>query len=82
MLADPGRVIQEIERWSGLDLAKTRRKLTGKEAFYAGHLVTGNRLRKHGEIQFDSQVRQIVPKNIIVKLVLVVMNLWQRVLGF
>lgn len=50
---DPDRVLEAIERWSGYSFANSRAKIAAGEWFRVGHIVTGNRLRKKGSVQFD-----------------------------
>jgi hypothetical protein len=50
---DPVAVLRSIEDWSGYPLATARAKLAASEAFDAGHIVTGNRIRKKGKVKFE-----------------------------
>lgn len=53
LIKDPVEVLRKIEAWSGVSLAEAREKLVAGEPFAVGHIVTGNRLRKQGQVRFD-----------------------------
>jgi hypothetical protein len=82
LLSNPVVAIQAIEHLSGVDFSTTLKMLESDEGFLVGHLVTGNRLRKQGNIRFNPNVRNAVLEGYGAKMALVVMNVWQRVLGF
>jgi hypothetical protein len=50
------RIIRRIGEWWGRDVSQTLAKLRMREMFDVGHIVTGNRLRYHGRVQFDPAV--------------------------
>lgn len=54
---DPVAVLTRIEDWSDISLARTRQTHTAAEVFRVGHIVTGNRLRKHGAVKFNPLAR-------------------------
>lgn len=56
MIADPQGTLTRIEEWCGLDLSSAREMLTQNAWFGVGHIVTGNRLRKKGRVQFQPNV--------------------------
>ena len=50
---DPIATLRAIEEWSGYSFAGSTAKIAAGEHFDVGHIVTGNRLRKRGRVQFD-----------------------------
>lgn len=82
LLSNPVVAIQAIEHRSGVDFSTTLKMFERNEKFPVGHLVTGNRLRKRGNIRFDPHARNAVLKGYGAKMALVVMNVWRRVLCF
>lgn len=51
---DPIATLRAIEEWSGYSFAGSTAKIAAGEHFDVGHIVTGNRLRKRGRVQFDA----------------------------
>jgi len=82
LLANPNRVLREIEAWSGVDLSDVRGQLNKEKPFPVGHLVTGNRLRKQGEVRFEPRMNNAAPAGLKAKAAVVVMNGWRWMLGF
>ena len=82
LLADPQGTLRKIEAWSGIDLSGARRRLQTREAFPVGHLVTGNRLRKQGEIRFEPRMSHASPAGLGAKATVVAMNGWRWLIGF
>ncbi len=82
LLAHPEETLRKIEVWSGVDLTNARQRLQAKKAFPVGHLVTGNRIRKEGEIHFKPDMLGAKPIGLTAKIAVVLMNGWRRLLGF
>ena len=49
----PFKVISQIEKFCGLNLEETKKKLKRGEYFDVGHIITGNRIRKLGKVKFN-----------------------------
>ena len=78
LLTNPVETLRKIEEWSGVDLTNARQRLQAKKTFSVGHLVTGNRLRKEGEIRFKSDRLGAEPRGLQAKMAVVLMNGWRR----
>jgi|AntAceMinimDraft_9_1070365.scaffolds.fasta_scaffold06468_3 hypothetical protein len=74
LLANPESTLRDIEAWSCIDLTKALQQLRAKEAFPIGHLVTGNRLRKQGEIRFEPELGDTMYIGLGAKAAVTVMN--------
>lgn len=78
---DPVATVERIEAWGGWELARTRHMLKAGARFDVGHMVTGNRVRKEGEIRFRPE-RESSPASIGARIAARVLDAWRRVLGF
>lgn len=79
---NPVKTLDRIQEWSGYDLSEAREKLLNNDWFNVGHIVTGNRLRKNGKIQFqkaDKSKNQESSKN---RFVQVILSIYRYALGF
>jgi hypothetical protein len=56
LASNPESVIYRIGQWWRRDVSQTLAKLQTHEMFDVGHVVTGNRLRYHGRLQFNPEV--------------------------
>jgi hypothetical protein len=80
---DPVAVLRSIEDWSGYALATARAKLAASEAFDAGHIVTGNRIRKKGSVRFEPSAAKVNGQRPFATRVLArVLESYRKLLGF
>ena len=56
IMTRPVETLEKIGRWSGQDLGQVISAVRNARLLEVGHIVTGNRLRKQGKIQFTPQV--------------------------
>ncbi len=77
---DPIAALTAIEAWSGYSFARSKAKIAAGEYFDVGHIVTGNRLRKKGRVQFDpsSSSKGKTGRTVIAGL----LETYRKVLGF
>jgi len=59
LATNPQETLLKIEKWCGYDLSSVRNKIRSNEWLNVGHIVTGNRLRKKGRIQFQPEIGSI-----------------------
>ena len=52
LVRDPGATLASIEDHTGLELSAVAKRVASGDAFDVGHLLTGNRLRRAGEVVF------------------------------
>lgn len=81
LMRDPDGTLARIERWSGLDLQESRRRVREGEALRPGHIVTGNRMRKQPRIVFRGAELLRDPSRATDLPAIAVMKLWRRLLG-
>ncbi len=82
LVRDPVRCLDKIQAWSGIDLTTVKNILINKVPFNAGHLVTGNRLRKQSNIYFQSK-NDVNGSNICESnIALIFMEIWRKLNGF
>ncbi|MCI5137306.1 MAG: hypothetical protein D3922_02555 [Candidatus Electrothrix sp. AR1] len=81
LIADPLKSLEMVESWSGLDLTESKQRVEQKIPFEIGHVVTGNRLRKKGQVVF---IRGSVNAATTEweKILLLIMNGWKWLLRF
>jgi len=82
LLSAPDESLSQLEKWAGINLTDARKRLQANQSFAVGHIVTGNRLRKQGEVYFKSGLDDRTPGGFGAMLAVVVMNTWRKVLGF
>lgn len=84
MTRDPISVLSRIESWSGISLARARAKLAAGDSFRVGHIVTGNRLRKKGRVNFDPSSSKTSPSNraLLDKALAWILERYRALLGF
>jgi len=80
---DPQTVLQNIEKWSGIPLALARTMIASAGWMEVGHIVTGNRLRKEGKVQFRPAITAApVRGNVGERLITNVLESYRKILGF
>jgi len=82
MLSAPDESLKQLEKWAGVDLTDSRKRLQANQGFSVGHIVTGNRLRKQGQVYFKSGLDERKISGIGATLAVVVMNAWRNALRF
>ena len=82
MVADPQRTLTRIEEWIGLDFSFAREMLTQNAWFNVGHIVTGNRLRKKGRIQFQTSTGLAEVRGFGSRLAWLIMDNYRKLLHF
>jgi len=82
MMADSLGTLSKIEKWCGHDSSSVRKKLQAHEWLHVGHIVTGNRLRKKGRVQFHSGSALRKVRGSGTRLVVWFMDLYRAALGF
>lgn len=82
ILASPVEALERIGSWSNQDLSHAICTLRDEGFLEVGHVVTGNRLRKQGKIKFKRQMPINNQAGFLKKIVIWVMNLYRRALGF
>jgi len=78
----PDDFIREIQCFGQVDLIETQNRLSKGIAFPVGHLITANRLRKRGSVQFSPEIAANHQLSIFEKLILKLMCLWKKFLRF
>lgn len=82
LLSAPDESLKQLEKWAGIDLSDARKHLRDNRSFDVGHIVTGNRLRKQGEVRFKAGLKDSEPRGLAAMLAVIVMNAWRKILGF
>jgi hypothetical protein len=81
LISDPSETLGQIQRHTGLDLSEAMSRVERGEPFPVGHILTGNRLRKQGEVVF--QPDKVMNKPVgVERCAAGVMRLWGRMLRF
>lgn len=82
-VAHPEQTLRAIGQWSNLDLSEVIQGLQEKKPFSVGHLVTGNRLRKKGEIRLKGELGNAKEsQSFKIKTAVTVMDIWRKMLNF
>lgn len=81
-VSDPINVLERIESSCEIDLSETKSRIKQKRAFDVGHIVTGNRLRKSGEVFL--QTKSTMPRVLGISRIILLpfMQVWKWGLGF
>ncbi len=82
MISDPDKILSKIESWANIDLSQTKNILKEKQWLEAGHIVTGNRLRRQGRVKFKPGEQQIKTEGFLTRSVVSLMNFYRSILGF
>jgi hypothetical protein len=77
---DPEGTLARVGAWAGIDTSAVRRRLEANGSFGVGHIVTGNRLRKAGEIRFSRGPEPPVSRGVPGRVAVAVMRAWRRLL--
>jgi len=77
LLADPRGTLAKIEKWCGFDLSSVRQKLEEDAWFKVGHIITGNRLRRAGRVQFRPNMDMACIRGFGPRLAMLIMNIWR-----
>ena len=80
--AHPVETINRLETFTGIAFEQTKRNLEDNIAFTPGHIITGNRLRNENHIFFKKQPMEQKPAPRRHKLILFLMKIFQKLLGF
>ncbi len=82
LLLNPISVLKRIETFCRIDLTETKSRIQGDDDFDVGHVVTGNRLRKTGEVKFWASTIDSNELGFTRKLALPLMYFWRWGLRF
>lgn len=82
MIANPDQTLCRIESWAGIDLSKTKNILKEKQWLNAGHIVTGNRLRRKGRVKFRPANQHANVEGFLARSVVSLMSFYRSILGF
>ncbi len=82
--SNPDAVLAAVESWGGYSLGVARARIAASEAFDVGHIVTGNRLRKKGKVNFEPSTSALRRKadNVLADILAPILETYRRVLGF
>lgn len=80
--ANPVRTLEEIGRWAELDVSQVAGQLERGELIDVGHIVTGNRLRKAGQVRFDARPDVVHRRGWAGQAAVFAMDAYRRMLGF
>ncbi len=79
-VASPDETLARIEKWSGLDLTVSRRKISEGAILDIRHILTGNRLRKQRDLRFRVGSSEYHLETVEARICRSVMNAWARLL--
>jgi hypothetical protein len=82
LIKNPHETLKKIEKWAGIDLSETKKKLDMDELLEVGHIVTGNRLRTKGRVRFRPGPGPEMVKSSGVRIAVFFLELYRRLLGF
>ncbi len=82
MITSPQQTLNKIESWAGIDLSNTKNILKEKQWLEAGHIVTGNRLRRQGRVKFRPGKHPPRAEGFFTRSVISLMNFYRSLLGF
>lgn len=82
LLSNPKGTLESIETWCGMDLTESKNRLIEQKAFDVGHLVTSNRLRKHGKVKFNSINNSEAVSSLSTKMIVTIMEFWRWILRY
>ena len=82
LLARPIDVLERIEKWDGIDLTTSKKIIEHNNSFNVGHIVTGNLLRKDGEVKFKSNNANEKTVGLSRLLSVGIMNVWRFIIRF
>ncbi len=82
LVSDPSGTLHRIEDWSGHDLSTARQIVATDGWFDVGHIVTGNRLRKQGQVRFNPGAGAPRLPTLSARLAVRALDLYRRLLGF
>ncbi|WP_319526445.1 hypothetical protein [uncultured Desulfosarcina sp.] len=82
LMKQPYEVLSIIERLTGTNLKEAKQKILKNESFKIGHIVTGNRLRKKGSIQFKPSSSRYIPEGWVESISEKAMLFFGKALGF
>ena len=77
---DPEGTLARVGAWAGIDTSPVRRRLEANGSFGVGHIVTGNRLRKAGEIRFSRALEPTVSRGVAGRVAVAIMQAWRWLL--
>lgn len=75
LMVNPVDTLSRIERWCGLDLSESKRRIAGNEVLTVHHILTGNRLRKQSDLRFRPGGSASELKGLPMRMSLMVMRL-------
>ncbi len=82
MIANPEETLGKIESWANIDLSQTKNILKEKQWLEAGHIITGNRLRRQGRVKFRPCEQHVNAEGFLTRSVVSLMNFYRSILGF
>ena len=83
LMSEPQETLGKIESWGGIDLSTVKLKIAENQWLEVGHIVTGNRFRRKGRVQFSPSSQSTpMPTSISARPVVWFMNLYRSLLGF
>jgi len=78
----PATTLEKIQTWSKADLGQVIKIVKENQWLNVGHIVTGNRLRMLGKLQFRSSHASEHKHGILTKAVILFMSAYKLILGF
>ena len=81
LISNPVGSLEKIESWRGFDLSIAKQHVKNKRPLDVGHIVTGNRLRKNGQVVFKSSKDEYFVGR-WEKFVIGIMQVWKWILRF
>ena len=82
LVSSPEETLKKIQVWSHADLSQVQKIVNENQWLKVEHIVTGNRLRMLGRLQFCSSHGRKQKYGLLTKSVILFMSAYKLILGF
>jgi len=82
LLKDPIGALTRIEKFCGMELTVAKKNIARQLPFDVGHIVTGNRIRKMGQVSFAAESSDPSLTSTSQRAIASLMGAWKSILRF